>query len=47
VIIYKKSLCPKEFQKRDIKRDELLLQYHNLAIIVKYATYGKKGRKTK
>jgi len=29
-----KSLCPKEFQQRDIERDELLIRYHNLATIV-------------
>jgi hypothetical protein len=29
-----KSLWPKELQQRDIKRDELLISYHNLATIV-------------
>jgi hypothetical protein len=29
-----KSLCPKEFQQRDIERYELLISYHNLATIV-------------
>jgi hypothetical protein len=29
-----KSLCPKEFQQRDIERYELLICYHNSATIV-------------
>ena len=29
-----KSLCPKEFQQRDIERYELLIYYHKTATIV-------------
>jgi len=29
-----KSLCPKEFQQRDIERYELVIRYHSFATIV-------------